>query len=167
MTAVSKIEENIPSLRRYAWSLLRNSADADDLVQDCLVRALDSVGKLRTESDLRPWLFTIMHNLFASRWRRMTNRARLIRDQGEPDVSVAPNQEANMQIQDVLRGLDTLPEEQREIILLVTVEGFQYDEVAKMLDIPIGTVMSRLGRGRDRLAQFVKGQERPLLRRVK
>jgi RNA polymerase sigma-70 factor (ECF subfamily) len=166
-TAVSKLEENIPSLRRYAWSLLRNTADADDLVQDCLVRALDRMDTLRTEGDLRPWLFTIMHNIFVSRWRRMSNRARLLGARTEADVAVAPAQEARAQIQDVLRGLDTLPEEQREVLLLVAVEGFHYDEVAKMLDIPIGTVMSRLSRARDRLGQFVQGHERPLLRRVK
>ena len=156
-TAVSQIEQLIPSLRRYAWSLLRNAADADDLVQDCLVRALDRVGSLRKEGDLRPWLFTIMHNLFASRWRRMANRARLFNTEAEGDTKIAPTQEATLHIQDVLRGLDVLPDEQREIVLLVAVEGFQYDEVARMLDIPLGTVMSRLCRARDRLAQYSKG----------
>ena len=167
MAAVSKLEESIPSLRRYAWSLLRNAADADDLVQDCLVRALDRMETLRSEGDLRPWLFTIMHNVFANRWRRMTKSARFLSDRGEADVAVAPSQEDKVQFQDVLRGLDTLPEEQREVLLLVAVEGFQYDEVAKMLDVPIGTVMSRLSRGRDRLGQFMQGRERPMLRRVK
>ncbi len=93
-TAVSQIEANIPALRRYAWSLLRNAADADDLVQDCLLRALDRVGSLQREGDLRPWLFTIMHNLFASRWRRMANRARLFNTQAEADTGIAPAQEA-------------------------------------------------------------------------
>jgi RNA polymerase sigma-70 factor (ECF subfamily) len=167
MAAVSKLEENIPSLRRYAWSLLRNAADADDLVQDCLVRALDRMETLRCEGDLRPWLFTIMHNIFANRWRRMTNSVRLLSDRDEADVAVAPSQEDRVQCQDVLRGLDALPEEQREVLLLVAVEGFQYDEVAKMLDVPMGTVMSRLSRGRDRLGRFMQGRERPMLRRVK
>lgn len=167
MAAVSKLEENIPSLRRYARSLARNAADADDLVQDCLVRALDRMDTLRTEADLRPWLFTIMHNIFANRWRRMINSARLLSDRGEADVAVAPSQEAKVQFQEVLRGLDTLPEEQREVLLLVAVEGFQYHEVAKMLNVPMGTVMSRLSRGRDRLGHFMQGRERPMLRRVK
>src|SRR5579863_9347853 len=161
---ISGIEENIPSLRRYAWSLLRDKNDADDLVQDCLVRALDRMDSLRSDSDLRAWLFTIMHNIFASRWRRVRNRARLVAEHTEPEAIIAAPQQARAEIRDVLRGLDTLPEEQREVILLVAVEGFHYDEVAQMLGIPIGTVMSRLSRGRDRLSQFVQGQERPMLR---
>jgi RNA polymerase sigma-70 factor (ECF subfamily) len=167
MAAVSKLEENIPSLRRYSRSLLRNAADADDLVQDCLVRALERMDTLRTEDDPRPWLFTIMHSIFVNRWHRMTNSARLLSERGETDVAEAPSQEVTVQFQDVLRGLDTLPEEQRETLLLVAVEGFQYDEVAKMLDVPIGTVMSRLSRGRDKLGHFMQGRERPMLRRVK
>ena len=163
----SGIEENIPSLRRYAWSLLRNKSDADDLVQDCLVRALDRMDSLRQDGDLRAWLFTIMHNIFASRWRRVRNRARLLAEYTEPESIIAAPQHASAEMRDVLRGLDTLPDEQREVILLVAVEGFQYDEVASMLGIPIGTVMSRLSRARDRLSQFVHGQERPMLRRVK
>jgi RNA polymerase sigma-70 factor (ECF subfamily) len=108
-----------------------------------------------------------MHNIFASRWRRVRNRARLVAEHTEPEAIIAAPQQARAEIRDVLRGLDTLPEEQREVILLVAVEGFHYDEVAQMLGIPIGTVMSRLSRGRDRLSQFVQGQERPMLRRVK
>jgi RNA polymerase sigma-70 factor (ECF subfamily) len=163
----SGIEENIPSLRRYAWSLLRDKSDADDLVQDCLVRALDRMDSLRQDGDLRAWLFTIMHNIFASRWRRVRNRARLLADYTETEAIIAAPQHASAEMRDVLRGLDTLPDEQREVILLVAVEGFQYDEVASMLGIPIGTVMSRLSRARDRLSRFVQGQERPMLRRVK
>jgi RNA polymerase sigma-70 factor (ECF subfamily) len=164
---ISGIEKNIPSLRRYAWSLLRDKSDADDLVQDCLVRALDGLDSLRSDSDLRAWLFTIMHNIFASRWRRMRNRARLMADRIESDAIIDAPQQASAEMRDVLRGLDTLSEEQREVILLVAIEGFHYDEVAQMLGIPIGTVMSRLSRARDRLSQFVQGQERPVLRRIK
>lgn len=166
---ITRLEQNIPSLRRYAWSLLRNSSDADDLVQDCLVRAIDRIDTLRSDSDLHAWLFTIMHNIFASRWRRMRNQARLLAEQSEAEPGVAATQQTSVEMQDVMRGLDTLPEDQRQIILLVAVEGFQYDEVARMLDIPIGTVMSRLSRARDRLGRYMQGQphERPTLRRVK
>ncbi len=167
MSVLSKLEENIPSLRRYAWTLLRNSSDADDLVQDCLLKALDRIDTLRTESDLRSWLFTIMHNLYVNRWRRMKLRTRIAAENAEPDLAVPPSQQASVEIQDVLRGLASLPEEQRQIVLLVAVEGFQYGEVAAMLGIPVGTVMSRLSRARDRLREIVEGRERPLLRRVK
>lgn len=167
MSVLSKLEENIPSLRRYAWTLLRNSSDADDLVQDCLLKALDRIDTLRTESDLRSWLFTIMHNLYVNRWRRMKLRTQIAAENVEPDLAVPPSQQASVEIQDVLRGLTSLPEEQRQIVLLVAVEGFQYGEVAAMLGIPVGTVMSRLSRARDRLREIVEGRERPLLRRVK
>lgn len=167
MSVLSKLEENIPSLRRYAWTLLRNSSDADDLVQDCLLKALDRIDTLRTESDLRSWLFTIMHNLYVNRWRRMKLRTQIAAENAEPDLAVPPSQQASVEIQDVLRGLASLPEEQRQIVLLVAVEGFQYGEVAAMLGIPVGTVMSRLSRARDRLREIVEGRERPLLRRVK
>ena len=167
MSVLSKLEENIPSLRRYAWTLLRNSSDADDLVQDCLLKALDRIDTLRAASDLRSWLFTIMHNLYVNRWRRMKLRARIGADDAEAELAVGPSQQASAEIQDVLRGLSALTEEQRQIVLLVAVEGFQYGEVAAMLGIPVGTVMSRLSRARDRLKEFVEGQERPLLRRVK
>jgi len=167
MSVLSKLEENIPSLRRYAWTLLRNSSDADDLVQECLLKALDRIDTLRSTSDLRSWLFTIMHNLYVNRWRRMKLRTRLAADNAEAELAVGPSQQASAELQDVLRGLSTLTEEQRQIVLLVAVEGFQYGEVAAMLGIPVGTVMSRLSRARDRLREFVEGRERPLLRRVK
>ncbi len=167
MSGFAGLEENIPSLRRYAWTLLRNSSDADDLVQDCLVRALDRIDTVRANGDLRPWLFTIMHNLFVSRWRGGKIRAAVTADDAEADLAVSPAQPASVEMRDVLRGLDTLPRDHRQVILLVAVEGFQYDEVADMLGIPIGTVMSRLSRARDRLRDFVEGRERPLLRRVK
>jgi RNA polymerase sigma-70 factor (ECF subfamily) len=103
-----------------------------------------------------------MHNVFASQGRSLINRARLLRERHDVDVAVAPSQEASVHFQEILRGLDTLPEEQREVLLLVAVEDFQYDEAAEMLNIPLGTVMSRLSRARDRLMRFVQGPERPL-----
>jgi RNA polymerase sigma-70 factor, ECF subfamily len=162
MLEASKLKEHLPSLRRYAWSLLRNSSDADDLVQECLVRALDRMDTLRAPDDLRPWLFSIMHNVFTSQWRSVANRARLLRERHDVDAAVPPSQEASVHFREILRGLDTLPEEQREVLLLVAVEGFQYDEVAEVLNIPLGTVTSRLSRARDRLMRFVPGFERPL-----
>ena len=108
------------------------------------VRAWDRISTLRAEGDLRPWLFTIMHNVFATRWRRTKRRADLMPEDAEAEPTVAPNQEANAEIRDVLRGLATLPEEQRQVILLVAVEGFRYEDVADMLGVPIGTIMSRL-----------------------
>jgi RNA polymerase sigma-70 factor (ECF subfamily) len=146
MAAISNFEENVPSLRRYIRSLLLNIADANELVQDCIVRALDRMNTQRTEGDLRPWLFTIMHNILVNRWRRMTNSARLFSARGEVDVAVAASQEVRVQFEEVVHGLDAHLDGQRETLLLVAVEGLQYDEVAKMLDVPVGSVMSRWNR---------------------
>lgn len=167
MSLLQKLEETIPALRRYAWAMLRNESDADDLVQDCLLRAIDRIDTFRTDGELRPWLFTIMHNLYVSRWRRKRHHAQVMADDAEADLAVSPSQPASMELRDVLRGLDTLPDDQRQVLLLAAVEGFHYDEVARMLGVPTGTVMSRLSRARDRLRDFIEGRERPALRRVK
>jgi RNA polymerase sigma-70 factor (ECF subfamily) len=168
MTLLSQIEASIPALRRYAWSLLRNSHDADDLVQDCLVRALDSMATGPAISAVRPWLFTIMHNLFVSRWRTMRRRQEVSSDSGvSTEISVGPEQEGTLARRDLLAGLDRLTEDQRQVLLLVSVEGLGYREVATILGIPVGTVMSRLSRARDNLQAHMDGNSRPLLRRVK
>jgi RNA polymerase sigma-70 factor (ECF subfamily) len=166
MTALAGLGEHVPALRRYAWTLSRSAAEADDLVQDCLVRAVERIRAVRTDEGLRPWLFTIMHNLYVSQWRRKQVRARVIADATEADGTVAASQPATSEMRAVLRSLAELPKEQRSVLVLIAVEGFQYAEVAKMLDIPIGTVMSRLSRARHTLRELVEGKEQPMLRRV-
>jgi RNA polymerase sigma-70 factor (ECF subfamily) len=164
---LTNLEAAVPALRRYALALLRDRGEADDLVQDCLLRALDRIDTRLGDGDIRPWLFTIMHNLFVSRGRRLTRRAKWLVHDNDAEGSVPPSQSSHLEVQDMLRGLATLPDDQRQVILLVTVEGFSYAEVARIVDAPIGTVMSRLSRGRDRLNDFVEGRQRPALRRVK
>jgi len=167
MSALATLEENIPSLRRYAWSLVRNASDADDLVQDCLLRALNRLDTVREERQLRPWLFTIMHNLYVNRWRRAKIRAEVSAEDTVAEISMPAPQPASIEMRDVLRGLRELPADQRQVILLIAVEGFEYAEVAAMLGVPVGTVMSRLSRARDRLRDFAEGRPQPVLRRVK
>jgi RNA polymerase sigma-70 factor (ECF subfamily) len=168
LAELTTLEAAVPALRRYALALLRNRDDADDLVQDCLLRALDRIETRMGDGDIRPWLFTIMHNLFVNRWRRHARRSAWLVEGDAAEASVPAPQTAELEMKDVLRGLATLPEDQRQVIILVTVEGFSYAEVAKIVGVPIGTVMSRLSRGRDRLNAFMDGQQqRPLLRRVK
>ncbi|HTW28287.1 MAG TPA: sigma-70 family RNA polymerase sigma factor [Acetobacteraceae bacterium] len=167
MSLLSRLEDSIPSLRRYAWTLLRDPAEADDLVQDCLVRALDRLGTVRSEAELRPWLFAILHNLHVSRWRRQRRQRQVAVADADADVAIPASQPAGVEIRDVLRGIAALPEDQRQIVVLVAVEGLAYAEVAAILGIPVGTVMSRLSRARDRLRAFAEGHERPALRRVK
>jgi RNA polymerase sigma-70 factor, ECF subfamily len=159
----------VPALRRYAWSLLRSPDDADDLVHDCLVRALDKLGTRHEDADIRAWLFTIMHNLFVSQYRRGKTRpaAESLDETHESAGSLRPSQEDGLHWRDLLRGLERLPEEQRSVVLLVSVEDLSYAETAAVLGVPIGTVMSRLARGREKLRQYTDAEPRPPLRRIK
>ncbi|WP_158924430.1 RNA polymerase sigma factor [Acidisphaera sp. S103] len=169
MTLMGEIEASIPALRRYAWSLLRDTDDADDLVQDCLVRALDRVAADPAVAAVRPWLFTIMHNLFVSRWRTKRKRRVTMPDEAtdNAEVPIGPEQDDALIRRDLLAGLDRLTEDQRQVLLLVSVEGLEYREVASILEVPVGTVMSRLSRARDNLHAYMDGTKRPILRRVK
>jgi RNA polymerase sigma-70 factor (ECF subfamily) len=160
MSILTEIEEAVPALRRYAANLLRHTQDADDLVQDCLVRALDRLPARIGDLPVKPWLFTILHNLFVSRWRS-ARRWRLVfvpLGAEPPPAAVAPAQDWALAHHDLMRGLHALPEGQRQVLLLVGVEGLEYREVAMILDIPIGTVMSRLSRARDGLRAHMAGQ---------
>ncbi len=167
--ALSAMEACIPALRRYASALLRERQDVDDLVHDCLVRALDQLHTHRADADIRAWLFAIMHNLFVSRMRKAKVRGRPepVEEVNDVALEVRARQEDHLHTQDVLRALDMLSEEQRSVLLLVTVEDMSYAQVAGVLDIPIGTVMSRLARARERLRQIMDGEPRGVLRRVK
>ena len=167
---LTRIEACIPALRRYAAALLRNREDADDLVHDCLVRALAKLHTRRDDADVRAWLFAIMHNLFISQLRRNKIRqtAEPLDETHDSAVSMRPEQESGLHWRDMVRALNRLPVEQRAVVLLVSVEDLSYAEAASVLGIPIGTVMSRLARGRERLRQITEdGEARPALRRVK
>jgi RNA polymerase sigma factor (sigma-70 family) len=161
------LEQQIPALRRYAYALLRDHAAADDLVQDTLERALSRWSLRRADGDLRAWLFTIQRNLYISSWRRTRRRGSEVSIDEASVPSIAPRQEAVLEAQDVLAALDDLPEEQKSILLLIGVEDFSYDEAARILGMPIGTVMSRLARARHRLRSIVETGRTTLLRRVK
>ena len=174
---VRLVEPLIPALRRYARALLRDPADADDLVQDCLERAVSQWHQRRSDGDARAWLYAILHNLAVSQMRRRARRGvhLPVEDAPEASLSVAPSQDEGLRHRDLMAALDALPEEQRSVLLLVTVEGLSYAEAARVLVIPTGTVMSRLSRARDRMVQLMDGAvpaerpplKRPLLRRVK
>jgi RNA polymerase sigma-70 factor (ECF subfamily) len=152
------VEPVIPALRRYARALVHNRAAADDLVQDCLERAVSNWEQLR-EADARPWLFTILHNLAVNQFRRSASRGKhiTIEEANEDDFGQDAVQEQKLMYQDVLDKLARLPEDQRAVLLLVAVEDLSYAEAANVLDIPVGTVMSRLSRARERLQQEIEG----------
>ncbi len=170
-SVVSSIEACIPALRRYASVLVRDRQDVDDLVHDCLVRALDQLHTRREEGDLRAWMFAIMHNLFISRARRlkMSGHSEPFDTIADDGPGVQAGQDSHMERRDVMRALKSLPEDQRTVLVLVAVEGLPYAEVARVIGVPVGTIMSRLSRARERLRRSMQGEDvgRPALRRVK
>lgn len=151
-----KIEEEIPRLRRYARALTREVTAADDLVQDCLTRALSKVHLWQKGTDLRAWLFTILHNQYVNNVRRAVREGSAVGlSDSEPSLTTLPNQAKRLELRDLQRAIAKLPEEQRAVILLVGLEGMRYEEVARVLDVPVGTIRSRLSRGREMLRQLM------------
>lgn len=151
-----KIEEEIPRLRRYARALTRDITAADDLVQDCLTRALSKIYLWQEGTDLRAWLFTILHNQYVNHVRRAVREgAAVALSDTEPLLTSAPNQGKRLELRDLERAIAKLPEEQRSVLLLVGLEGMRYEEVAAVLDVPVGTIRSRLSRGREMLRQLM------------
>lgn len=152
------VEPLIPSLRRYARSLLRDQNAADDLVQDCLERVISRWHQRRTDGDARTWVFTILHNLAINQLKQTARRGVhvTVEDADEAAFATSPAQEDRLHHHAVVEALSWLPEDQRSVLLLVSVEELSYAETASVLDIPIGTVMSRLSRARHRLAQMME-----------
>ena len=145
------LEAQIPRLRRYARALTRDVTRADDLVQSCLTRAVAKQHLWEPGTDLRAWLFTILHNQYVNDVRRSVREADCIELSEAPQLTVQSNAIASLELRDLETALGKLQPEQREVILLVGLEGMAYEEVAAVLEIPVGTVRSRLSRGRDQL----------------
>lgn len=164
--AAALLEPLIPQLRRYAYALTRDHESADDLVQDTLERALSRWALRRRDGDLRAWLFTIERNLYIgsirSRRRRPTSALDGVEEPGAPAT-----QETGLAARDALEALEHLAEDHRSVLLLVGVEDLTYEETARVLDVPVGTVMSRLSRGRARLRALIETGRAGYLRRVK
>ena len=168
MDFLDEIEATVPALRRYARALTRNADRADDLVQDCLERAIRKRSLFAPTGPLQAWLFRLLINL----WR---NDLRFERRRGDhvpidslvSEPSVAPAQPGRIALAEMSRAIDQLPDEQREALLLVVLEGVSYEEAAGILEIPAGTLMSRLSRARAALRQLTGTGEEPRLRTVK
>ena len=155
-----RLESEIPRLRRYARALTRDAARADDLVQSCLVRALAKRHLWQEGTDLRAWLFTILHNQHVNDVRRSARGGTEIPvEDVAADLPVGENATCALQLRDLHRALGRLPETQRQVILLVGLEGMAYEQVAQILNIPIGTVRSRLSRGRETLRELMSAHE--------
>jgi RNA polymerase sigma-70 factor (ECF subfamily) len=150
------IAAQMPALQRYAMALTRSIDLAEELVQDCVMRALGRRHLFRDGMAVRPWLFTIMHNLHINNRRQALLRSELTADRGDlPTEQAAPNQEYVAELRKVVRALASLPQDQQRVLLLVVVRELSYREAADDLGIPIGTVMSRLARGRERMRELL------------
>jgi RNA polymerase sigma-70 factor, ECF subfamily len=151
-----RVEQEIPRLRRYARALTRASDRADDLVQDTLLRALTKLHLWQPGTDLRAWLFTIMHHQYVNTVRREMREAATVDVEHISSTLVATTDPtARRQLVELDRALARLSAEQREVLLLVGLEGMDYESVAQILNVPIGTVRSRLSRGRERLRELM------------
>jgi|SRR6185312_13726276 len=151
-----KIEAEIPRLRRYARALTRDAVAADDLVQDCLVRGLAKQHLWKEGTDLRAWLFTILHNQYVNQVRRSVREGAAVAvSETEPSLTHAADQGKRLELRDLDRALAKLPDEQRTVILLVGLEGMRYEAVADIIGVPVGTVRSRLSRGREALRRLM------------
>lgn len=152
---------HLRSLKRYALVLARNPADADDLVQETLLRALSAAETFREGADMRVWLFRIMHNAHVSSGRRAQTRAAYVDAQSALGIPSAPaTQHDRLEVKAVIEALDALPESQREAVALMALEDIRYVDAAKVLGIPLGTFMSRISRGREALRRLVEGTSR-------
>lgn len=167
MTDAQIFDEHIPRLRRYARALTGDRVQADDLVQETLARAWEKFSLWRRGSDLRAWLFAILHNLYANEVRYRKRRPELLAlDDTQLDAPQPDNSGSGLVLRDLESALRRLPDEQRAVLLLVGLEELSYQDTARALAIPVGTVMSRLSRARERLRQLLN-EPAPVLRRVK
>jgi RNA polymerase sigma factor (sigma-70 family) len=164
----AEIEPHIPALRRYAWALVRNQDAADDLVQDCLERAISRWHLRHRDADPRAFLFTILRNQFVNTLRQKARRGPHVDLQdAEAQVATDPDGERSLLGRDALQALCAMPEEQRSLLLLIAVEDLSYQQAAEVFGVPIGTIMSRLSRARANLRALIEGGTRVTLRRVK
>ena len=170
--SAGELQEHIPRLRRYARALTASREAADDLTQETLEHAWRKRALWQPSGSLRAWLFTLMHRRFLNGIRRLPHTDSLEGD--EPATGAAPSlggAEGRVVLAELQHALQALPAEQRAVVLLVGLEQFSYAETAQVLDVPIGTVMSRLSRGRERLRQLLdRGPDvaaPPALKRVK
>ena len=156
------VTAQLPALKRYALMLTRDESRAEDLVQDALLRAYESRHTFRQDGNLRSWLFSILHNAFINDVKR--NRADASRLDRYAEITQTdggePEQESRVRLAQIQQAFMALHEDQRAVLHLVAVEGMSYQEAAETLGIPVGTVMSRLGRARSAL-RAVENDEQP------
>ncbi|MEH6632529.1 MAG: RNA polymerase sigma factor [Halopseudomonas aestusnigri] len=154
---LNQLTQSIPALRRYAYALVRDSSIADDLVQDCLERGLNKRAQWQGDGNLKSWLYRILSNIHLNHYR--SNKRNPLAQSSEitenltmsPQLQNPANQLDRIYLTDLDKAIAELPEEQKQVLLLITLEGLSYREVAEIKQIPSGTVMSRLSRARETL----------------
>ena len=161
LEVADQLPQHLPALRRYARMLTGDATAADDLLQDCAERALSRARLWRPSGNIRAWLFTIMHNLHANHRRRAASRPPEAAIDEVPEPAWPAQQFETMAATQTLEAVGRLPPAQREVLLLVAVDGMAYSEVAAVLNIPVGTVMSRLSRARDSLRRVTADADDP------
>lgn len=157
----------LPALRRYGRVLCREREAAEDLLQDCVERALRRRHLWRRPGNFRAWLFRIMHNIHANDVRWRARRPRSVALEEGHTGAAAPVQELRAEVGQTLAAFEQLGDDQRQLLVLIAVEGFSYRETARILALPEGTVMSRMARARERLLDIRDGQARDRVRRIK
>lgn len=164
--ATEGLADHVAGLRRYAMALTGGRPEAEDLVQETLTRAIAAARSWRGEGSLRAWLFSIMHNTFMTEARSRFAADRMTSLDDLPEPAQPPPQLLHLEAQDVLSALARLPAPQRAALSLIAIEEFSYADAARILDIPVGTLMSRLARGRETLRRAMSGEApaRPVLR---
>ncbi len=149
------LEQEIPHLRRYARALTRDPESADDLVQDALERAISRLDRFEPGTDLRSWMFTIMHNLFIDQCRRARRRGTTVPvEEWMDNAHSGPTQMAALEVRDLADHLDRLSEHERRVVELVAIDGKKYEEAAEELGVAVGTIKSRLFRARENLRRM-------------
>ncbi len=163
-----EVASHVAALRRYALVLVGDGHEADDLVQECLSRVLAQMRSWRPVRDLRAYMFTTLHNVFVDNSRRQrVRRTDVPLENALATLSLPANQLKRLEFRDLVTALGKLPSQQREVVLLIGLEGMSYTEAARVLRVPIGTVMSRLSRGREALRQLMSQGAISKLRVVK
>jgi RNA polymerase sigma-70 factor (ECF subfamily) len=159
---IEDLPQHVAGLRRYALALTGSRYEAEDLVQETLTRAIGAAAGFRKGGNLRGWLFSIMHNAFISSVRSRRAATQEL-DDDLPELMQPPNQLDRLEVRDVMAALSRLPEAQRAALVLIALEDFSYAEAARVLEIPIGTLMSRLARGREALRRAMSEDQTPRL----
>ncbi len=159
----------LPYLRRFARGLCGDASLADDLVQDCVERALMKSHLYDPARPLRAWLYAVLRNIYVSNWRRNSKftGAKNLDDLEGFEGAVQPEQENNFSVALITDALDNLPAQQREVLILISLEEMSYQQAAEIIGVPIGTIMSRLSRARAHLQNILEERGTPVLRRVK